>query len=141
MEFTLHGLQSLDPHRPVCHINYFEAAAYAEWAGARLPRETEWETLARHKPCTHALHPNGHDFFGQLWQWTASPYQAYPGFKALPGSLGEYNGKFMASQMVLRGSACITPPGHERLTYRNFFYPHQRWQFAGLRLARDSSTD
>ncbi len=141
MEFTLHGLQPLDPHRPVCHINYYEAAAYAEWAGARLPRETEWEALARHKPCTHALHPSGHDFFGQLWQWTASPYQAYPGFKALPGSLGEYNGKFMASQMVLRGSACITPPGHERLTYRNFFYPHQRWQFAGLRLARDSSTD
>ncbi len=141
MEFTLHGLQPLDPHRPVCHINYYEAAAYAEWSGARLPREAEWEVLAEHNSCLHTLHPNGHDFFGQLWQWTASPYQAYPGFKALPGSLGEYNGKFMASQMVLRGSACITPPGHERLTYRNFFYPHQRWQFAGLRLARDSSTD
>ncbi len=140
MEFTLHGLQPLDPHRPVCHINYYEAAAYAEWVGARLPREAEWETLARHTPCTHALHPGGHHFFGQLWQWTASPYQAYPGFKALPGGLGEYNGKFMSSQMVLRGSACVTPPGHGRPTYRNFFYPHQRWQFAGLRLARDSST-
>ncbi|WP_372748500.1 ergothioneine biosynthesis protein EgtB [Litorivivens sp.] len=141
LEFTLHGLQTLNPDRPVSHISYYEAAAFAEWAGARLPSEAEWEVAARPGSHQHLLHPGGDGFFGQLWQWTSSPYQAYPGFKPLPGSLGEYNGKFMSSQMVLRGSACITPPGHERTTYRNFFYPQQRWQFAGLRLARDRTTD
>ncbi len=137
-EFTLFGVQPLDSQRPVSHINFYEAAAYAQWAGCRLPSEAEWETLAQPNDVDHQLHPYSHDFFGQLWQWTCSPYQPYPGFEPLRGGLGEYNGKFMSSQMVLRGSACVTPPGHERPTYRNFFYPHQRWHFAGLRLARDT---
>ena len=137
-EFTLNGQQPLDHELPVSHINFYEAAAFAQWAGCRLPSEAEWETLAQPNAVDHQLHPHSHDFFGQLWQWTASPYQPYPGFKPLRGGLGEYNGKFMSSQMILRGSACVTPPGHERTTYRNFFYPHQRWQFAGLRLARDT---
>lgn len=139
-EFTLHGLQALDAHRPVCHVSYYEAAAFALWSGARLPTEAEWEHSASNDESPFALHPYScaAGYFGQSWQWTSSAYQAYPGFKPLAGSLGEYNGKFMSSQMVLRGSASITPPGHSRCSYRNFFYPHMRWQFAGLRLARDA---
>lgn len=138
-EFTLHGLQYLAPHQPVSHISFFEAAAFATWAGARLPSEAEWEISARGNDNSFALQPSHchNSYFGQLWQWTSSAYQPYPGFRALAGSLGEYNGKFMSSQMVLRGSACITPPGHSRNSYRNFFYPSMRWQFAGLRLARN----
>ncbi|MFT5604210.1 MAG: ergothioneine biosynthesis protein EgtB [Paracoccaceae bacterium] len=139
-EFTLYGLQPLALDRPVCHISYFEAAAFANWAGARLPTEAEWEIAAQINETNSGLHPARCDaaYFGELWQWTSSAYQAYPGFKPLAGSLGEYNGKFMSSQMVLRGSACITPAGHSRSSYRNFFYPHMRWQFAGLRIARDA---
>ncbi|MGB1879975.1 MAG: ergothioneine biosynthesis protein EgtB [Gammaproteobacteria bacterium] len=150
-EFTLHGLQPLDPEAPVCHISYYEADAYAQWASARLPTEFEWEAAA----CSQALpdeqefglHPHGagagngpiQDLFGAVWQWTRSAYLPYPGFEAAAGAVGEYNGKFMSGQQTLRGSACITPVGHARLTYRNFFYPHQRWPFCGLRLARDES--
>lgn len=144
-EFSLHGELSLAPARAVSHISYYEADAYARWAGARLPTEYEWELAARESSSDHRqqLEPacaNGGgmaQLFGALWQWTRSPYQPYPGFQPLAGVVGEYNGKFMANQMVLRGSACITPAGHSRASYRNFFYPHMRWQYAGLRLARD----
>lgn len=138
-EFTLNGLQPLDLNAPVCHISFYEAEAYATWAGARLPTEFEWEAIAP-KPDNESAntHPNNcQAWYSQVWQWTRSAYAPYPGFKPLPGALGEYNGKFMNSQYVLRGSACVTPPEHTRHTYRNFFYPHMRWQFAGLRLARD----
>lgn len=125
--FTLAGWRGLDPTAPVCHVSYYEADAFARWAGKRLPSEAEWE---------HAAHLGGiEDLFGLRWQWTASAYSAYPRFRPASGAIGEYNGKFMANQMVLRGSACVTPKGHARPTYRNFFYPHQRWQFTGLRLA------
>jgi len=124
---TLGGLQPIDPSSPVCHVSYYEADAFARWAGHHLPTEMEWEVAAR------AGHLN--DAFGIAWQWTRSSYSPYPGYRAIEGALGEYNGKFMVNQLVLRGSSLATPDGHSRVTYRNFFYPHQRWQFIGLRLA------
>jgi ergothioneine biosynthesis protein EgtB len=128
-EFTLAGLRPRQPGAPVRHLSWFEADAYARWAGARLPSEAEWELAASG--------PGGLPMaFGLLWQWTASPYRPYPGFRAAPGAVGEYNGKFMTSQFVLRGSCFLTPPDHGRLTYRNFFPPASRWMAAGLRLAR-----
>jgi ergothioneine biosynthesis protein EgtB len=126
-EFSLAGRQPRRPELPVRHLSWFEADAYARWAGARLPGEAEWELLA----------PQLDQAFGVLWQWSASPYRPYPGFAPAAGAVGEYNGKFMSSQMVLRGSCFLTPPGHERLTYRNFYPPASRWLAAGLRLARD----
>ncbi|MEB3185150.1 MAG: ergothioneine biosynthesis protein EgtB [Cyanobacteriota bacterium] len=125
-EFSLAGRRPRDPEAPVRHLSWFEADAYARWAGARLPSEAEWEQLA----------PRLADGFGVLWQWTSSPYRPYPGFQPAIGAVGEYNGKFMSSQMVLRGSCFLTPPGHGRATYRNFFPPISRWMAAGLRLAR-----
>jgi ergothioneine biosynthesis protein EgtB len=124
---TLAGLKPVDPAAPVCHISYYEADAFARWSGKHLPAEMEWEVAAR------AGHLN--DAFGIVWQWTRSAYGPYPGYRAIDGALGEYNGKFMVNQLVLRGSSLATPGGHSRLTYRNFFYPHHRWQFTGLRLA------
>ncbi|MBV9555618.1 MAG: ergothioneine biosynthesis protein EgtB [Pseudolabrys sp.] len=124
---TLGGLKPVDPADPVCHINYYEADAFARWAGKHLPTEFEWEVAARAGLLA--------DAYGFVWQWTRSAYLPYPGYKAAEGALGEYNGKFMVSQMVLRGSSLATPPGHERVSYRNFFYPPARWQFTGLRLA------
>jgi ergothioneine biosynthesis protein EgtB len=124
---TLAGEQPVDPDAPAYHISYFEADAFARWAGKHLPSEEEWETAAR-----AGLLP---DAFGAVWQWTRSAYLPYPGYRAAEGALGEYNGKFMVSQMVLRGSSLATPAGHERVSYRNFFYPPARWQFSGLRLA------
>jgi ergothioneine biosynthesis protein EgtB len=124
---TLGGLQPVDPALPVCHISYYEAEAFARWAGKHLPSEAEWEVATK----AGALD----DAFGMVWQWTRSAYLPYPGYVADCGALGEYNGKFMVNQMVLRGSSIATPPGHSRSTYRNFFYPSARWQFSGLRLA------
>jgi ergothioneine biosynthesis protein EgtB len=124
---TLGGLRPVDAAAPVCHISYYGANAFARWSGKHLPTEMEWEVAAR------AGHLN--DAFGIVWQWTRSGYAAYPGYRAIEGALGEYNGKFMVNQLVLRGSSLATPDGHSRITYRNFFYPHHRWQFTGLRLA------
>ena len=124
---TLAGLQPVDPAKPVCHVSYYEADAFARWSGKHLPTEMEWEVAAR------GNHLNG--AFDIVWQWTRSAYAPYPGYRAVEGALGEYNGKFMVNQLVLRGSSLATPTGHSRTTYRNFFYPHQRWQFTGLRLA------
>lgn len=130
LEFTLHGVQARQDDQPVKHLSLFEAAAFAEWAGARLPTEFEWEAAALSpKPPAQT--------FGHAWQWTRSSYDPYPRFRPPPGAIGEYNGKFMIGQIVLRGSSSATPPGHARATYRNFFPPATRWQFAGLRLARD----
>ncbi len=124
---TLGGLQPIDPSAPVSHVSYYEADAFARWSGKHLPTEMEWEVAAR------AGHLN--DAFGIVWQWTRSSYSPYPGYRAIEGALGEYNGKFMVNQLVLRGSSLATPDNHSRVTYRNFFYPHHRWQFTGLRLA------
>lgn len=124
---TLGGLKPVEPTRPVCHVSYYEADAFARWSGKDLPTEGEWEVAAKGGGLC--------DAFGTVWQWTRSAYSAYPGYKAAPGALGEYNGKFMINQMVLRGSSVATPAGHSRPTYRNFFYPSARWQFSGLRLA------
>ena len=141
---TLAGLKPVDPAAPVCHVSYYEAAAYAEWAGRRLPTEFEWEAAARLMGSDAAIdypdlqtHPRplSPGFHQDVWEWTASAYSPYPGYRPLEGALGEYNGKFMINQMVLRGRSCATPPGHERLTYRNFFQPSARWQFSGFRLA------
>jgi len=124
---TLSGLRPIDPDAPVCHVSYYEADAFARWAGRHLPSEFEWEVAAR----AHQL-PAAQ---GVVWQWTRSAYAAYPGYRAAAGALGEYNGKFMINQWVLRGGSLATPPGHARVSYRNFFYPSARWQFSGLRLA------
>ena len=128
MEFTLAGTRPIDPSAPVAHVSYFEADAYARWAGHRLPTEAEWEVAARRRPDLPQL-------FAGRWQWTQSAYVAYPGYTAARGAIGEYNGKWMADQWVLRGSSLATPPMHARLTYRNFFPSDTRWQFTGIRLA------
>ena len=152
-QMTLEGLLAVDRHAPVSHVSYFEANAFANWAGKRLPTEFEWEAasagyaLEGNDLSTLALRPRAAksagegrlaQLFGDVWEWTASAYQPYPGYRAAPGAIGEYNGKFMVSQQVLRGGSCATPGGHIRATYRNFFFPHQRWQFTGLRLAEDA---
>jgi len=151
--FTLSGRRPVDPDEPVCHVSYYEADAYAQWAGLRLPTESEWETVAvphgdgdnflPADPATEGPpHPRpavaSNALFGDVWEWTASAYLPYPGFRAAPGAVGEYNGKFMVGQHVLRGGCCATPAGHVRPTYRNFFHPGARWPFGGVRLARDA---
>lgn len=154
-EFTLAGLVEVDPQRPVCSVSYYEADAFARWAGARLPTEAEWEVASRKVGVRGhfaderleqgvAIHPSApsdtdetpRQMFGEVWQWTASPYTAYPGYRAAEDAWGEYNGKFMCNQFVLRGGSCATPSDHVRRTYRNFFPPSARWQFSGIRLAR-----
>lgn len=149
-QFGLDGLRSVDPAAPVCHISLYEADAYAAWAGARLPTEAEWEAIATLHDSASGnqldragpVRPRADaaaSLYGNVWQWTGSAYRPYPGFKAAEGAVGEYNGKFMSGQFVLRGASCATPRGSVRPSYRNFFYPHQRWQFTGLRLAKDLS--
>ena len=154
MSHTLQGNVEIDPRTPVCHLSYFEADAFARWAGARLPTEVEWEHTARRLQGSRrpnfadrgAFHPLPAEdapadepvqMFGDVWEWTQSSYAAYPGYRALPGAVGEYNGKFMSNQYVLRGGSCATPAGHVRASYRNFFPTDAQWQFSGLRLARD----
>jgi ergothioneine biosynthesis protein EgtB len=144
--FTHAGWQPRDPAAPVTHVSYYEADAFAAWAGARLPTEFEWEALAQEEDSIGGnqldtagppLPRGGNELFGDCWQWTRSAYLPYPRFRPAAGAAGEYNGKFMSSQFVLRGASCATVRGHSRVSYRNFFYPHQRWQFTGVRLAKD----
>jgi ergothioneine biosynthesis protein EgtB len=153
---TLQGIVEIDANTPACHLSYFEADAYARWAGARLPTEAEWEFAARRLSRSPRPHHNFADrgayhpwpaaesatgepvqMFGDVWEWTQSNYNPYPGYRPLPGAVGEYNGKFMCNQFVLRGGSCATPAGHVRASYRNFFPPDAQWQFSGVRLARD----
>jgi ergothioneine biosynthesis protein EgtB len=153
-QMTLEGLLLLDLRAPVSHVSYYEANAFAQWAGKRLPTEFEWEVASagraidgndlagnalRPRPAPATAPGQLAQLFGDVWEWTASAYQPYPGYRPAPGAIGEYNGKFMVSQQVLRGSSCATPAGHTRATYRNFFFPFQRWQFTGLRLAEDAA--
>jgi ergothioneine biosynthesis protein EgtB len=151
LAMSLEGLNPVDRVAPVCHVSYYEADAFARWAGKRLPTEFEWEVAAQGlgidagAAVAGALRPlpagratgGQRQMYGHVWQWTQSAYLPYPGYRPPAGALGEYNGKFMVSQQVLRGGSCATPAGHSRATYRNFFYPHQRWQFVGLRLAAE----
>lgn len=149
-EMTLSGMARIDAHTPVCHVSSYEADAYARWRGTRLPTEAEWECAASGEPLEGnfvesalfhprpATGPDDAQWFGDVWEWTSSAYSPYPGYRAPEGALGEYNGKFMANQYVLRGGCCATPRSHARETYRNFFYPHDRWPFTGIRLASDT---